>query len=160
MSRRLVLAKILVPQCHVGTIKIDIVAAGFMHCFLQMELLFFSLHQLLFCVPSKHVVFINKEALWFDLQLWPLPYKNVISFKALEPIARELKTVSKVLCFYPAPPQSGCVKPSSVVYWPSGGVSLMECYVLYVANFLCNSPEQFFSSSFFRNPNCFLNLAD
>jgi len=31
------------------------------------------------------------------LQLWPFPYKNAVSFKALEPIGRELKTVGKLL---------------------------------------------------------------
>lgn len=30
-------------------------------------------------------------------QFWPLPFHNVISFKALEPIGRELKTVGKLL---------------------------------------------------------------
>ena len=33
---------------------------------------------------------------WLVMQLWPFPYKNAVSFKALEPIGRELKTVGKV----------------------------------------------------------------
>ncbi|XP_024368741.1 uncharacterized protein [Physcomitrium patens] len=31
------------------------------------------------------------------LQVWPIPFKPVISLKALEPIGRELKTVGKLL---------------------------------------------------------------
>jgi hypothetical protein len=38
------------------------------------------------------------------MQFWPLPFHNVISFKALEPIGRELKTVGKVLLSPPPPP--------------------------------------------------------
>lgn len=36
------------------------------------------------------------EMVWLVMQLWPFPHKNAISFKALEPIGRELKTVGKV----------------------------------------------------------------
>jgi hypothetical protein len=42
-------------------------------------------------------------------QFWPLPFHNVISFKALEPIGRELKTVGKVLLSPPPPPPLVCL---------------------------------------------------